>query len=370
MRQLLLSLTLLPLAACPGQPPEQTGNDVDAGVDAAEPDAPPVTDGQRVSGKAMDYFVANTPLADAMVATDGIDPPKMATSGMDGAYALEAVPTGSKLFVTVTRTNYRPTRNVAITVADMPVEQDVYVMSIADINRQYATDGKTPTAGRAFLAAEMTDAQGQPLVGIPLANVVLHDMNNQPVPGIVGPYFFGAQGDIDPALLTSAAFAGKSRVAILDVPPGTFQLKVTYPDGVGGTITSIAQITSSADGAVLAHTGGMVPGTPATDPLFSTDIYPRLQTAANGGLGCANCHTTGGAGAVLIMDAPAATTLTNLTGRPGVINLLAPAESLLLTKPLYEPPPALQNHPNATFVDVNDPDYKLFLLWITNGAKP
>ena len=25
---------------------------------------------------------------------------------------------------------------------------------------------------------------------------------------------------------------------------------------------------------------------------------------------------------------------------------------------------------NATFLDANDPDYKLFLLWLTNGSKP
>jgi len=28
----------------------------------------------------------------------------------------------------------------------------------------------------------------------------------------------------------------------------------------------------------------------------------------------------------------------------------------------------VQNHPNATFVDANDPDYKRILLWIQQGA--
>ena len=42
-----------------------------------------------------------------------------------------------------------------------------------------------------------------------------------------------------------------------------------------------------------------------------------------------------------------------------------PADSLLLTKPLYDDPP---NHPNATFLDMNDPDYIVFLQWITQGA--
>ena len=54
----------------------------------------------------------------------------------------------------------------------------------------------------------------------------------------------------------------------------------------------------------------------------------------------------------------------------GVINAVTPADSFLLKRPLYEAPPTPQDHPNATFIDVNDSDYKLFLLWITNGAKP
>lgn len=368
-RQLLTSLTLVIVTACVGGKPSTTDNNPDADVGV---DAPPEVVGHQVSGKAMDYFVANTPLENATITADGLDVPMTATSIADGGYTLENVPTGSTVFLSVTRENYRPTRNLPTAVADMPVTQDVYVMSNADVLRQYATDGKVPTPGTAFLAAEMLDALGAPLVGIPLANVVLVDALDQPVPGIVGPFFFGALGDVDPLLLTSETHGGKSRVAILDVPPGNFSLKVTYPDGLGGTLTAVAAINTTADGATLALTGGMGgPGEPLPEtPSFATDIFPKLQKAALGGLACANCHTAGGPGAVLIMDAPATETLANLNARPGVINLAAPAESLLLTKPLYELPPALQNHPNATFADTNDPNYQLFLLWITGGALP
>ena len=103
------------------------------------------------------------------------------------------------------------------------------------------------------------------------------------------------------------------------------------------------------------------------NPKFGMHVYPRLQKAAVGGLGCANCHTQGGlAGGVLQFDLPPDLVLQNMIARPGDVNIETPAESLLLTKPLYEPPP--YNHPNATFVDTNDPDYKLFLRWITQGA--
>jgi len=158
------------------------------------------------------------------------------------------------------------------------------------------------------------------------------------------------------------------------VPPGTFSLKVTYPGGAGD-ITDITSVTSTADGAVLALSGGIGsggPGSAITDPKFSVDIYPRLQRAAVGGLGCANCHTLGGPGAIIQYDLPAAMVLASLlpAAPNGRVDTTTPANSLLLTKPLYEPPPLTQNHPNATFIDINDPDYKLITLWISNGLKP
>ncbi len=357
-------ICLLVIAGCAGEAPATV-----PGVDAGDVDAAP-EGGQRVSGKALDYFVADTPLANATITTDGIEAVAMAQSGIDGAYEVANIPAGSKLFLAVARANYRTTRNIAVSIEDAPVTRDVYVMSVADVNRQYATDGKPVNVGKAFLAADLKDAAGIPLAGIPLANVKLTDLNDQPVPALIGPYFFGAQGDINPALTTAEANAGRSRVAFLDVPPGTFKLSVTYPDGQGGNATSVTQVIATAGGAVIANGGGVIPGAAAADPTFATNIYPRLQKAANDGLGCANCHTANGSGGILVMNAGAATTLANIMARPGAINTAAPAESLLLTKPLYEPAPAVQNHPNATFLDANDPDYKLFLRWITNGAKP
>jgi len=361
MRNLLF---LLAIAGCAGDAPSNTGGGADAGVDASGEEI-----GFAVSGKTLDYFVAATPLMSATVTTDGIASMKMALSGIDGSYVLEAIPTGSKLFLSVSRPNYRPTRNHVVAVEDADVTQDLFVLSIADVNRQYATDGKPVTAGRAFFAADLVDGTGQPLVGVPKANIVLTDMNDQPVPGVIGPYFFGAQGDINPALEASEANAGKSRVAFLDAPAGTFKVTLTYPDGQGGNATSTAQLTAAPDGAVLASLGGAIAGAAAADPTFAANVYPRLQKAANGGVGCANCHTANGAGAILVLDAGAQTTLANLLARPGVIDAVTPANSLLLTKPLYEPTPP-QNHPNATFLDINDADYKLILKWITNGAKP
>ncbi|MEJ7598600.1 MAG: hypothetical protein WKG01_11885 [Kofleriaceae bacterium] len=367
MRQLLFLTTFTILAGCAGKAPgdQNPPDDPDSGIDT-----PPAAAGVRVSGKAMDYFTAVV-LEASTVATDGIDPQKTATSVADGTYALDDIPIASSLYLSATHTNYRLTRNMPTTVADQPVLQDVYVLSIPDIQRQYVTGGfGAPTAGQAFLAAELKNDLGAPLEGIPLANITLLDDAGLPVIGTKGPLFFGANGDVDPALLTATAFQGRSRVALFDLPPGTYSLKVTYPDGAGIPKDALAPVTATADGAVLAATGGMLAGGGNLDPTFAIDIYPRLQKAALGGLGCANCHTAGGAGAVLPYDDLPATVLANMQARLGVLDLATPANSLLLTKPLYEPPPTPQNHPNATFLDINDPDYKLFLRWITNGAKP
>jgi len=363
MRQILYSLTVL--AACTGKtPPSDQPPELDAAVDTP----PVVAQSVRVSGKAMDYFTGLV-LDSSTVSTDGIDPQKSATSVADGSYAIDDIPFASSLFLSATHANYRSTRNTPTTIADQPVLQDVYVMSIPDVSRQYVTGGfGQPTLGKAFLAAEMKTELGTPLEGIPLANITLVDSAGVAVPDTKGPLFFGANGDVDPALTVATAFQGRSRVAVFDVPPGVYTLKVI--DAQATPKTATATITGTADGAVLAMTGGMVPGGGNLDPKFATEIHPRLQKAALGGLGCANCHTAGGSAAVLPYDDVPATVLANMQAITGVINLAAPADSLLLTKPLYEPPGTPQNHPNATFLDVNDPDYKLFLLWITNGAKP
>lgn len=373
MRQLISSLTcfgfasLVALGGCAGKAPSTPGGDdtpeVDAGVDAAPPET-----GQKLSGKTMDYFTAATPMDMAAITSDGVTPPMTVTSATGGLYELTNVPTGSKVYFTVARTLYRPTRNPPVTIAGMAVVQDLYMATVADINRQYATANKPVTAGKAFLAAELRRNNGTPLEGIAPTDVVL--INSANAPAIVaGTYFFGTAGDVDPALLTATAVGGRSRVAMLDVPPGSYTLKVTYPNGAGGTQISETPVTFTADGATLAISGGVMAGggTMITNPKFTTDIYPKLQKAAVGGLGCANCHTLGGpAGGVLKFDDTPTLTLTNMKALAGVLDLTTPALSLFLTKPLYEPAP--YNHPNATFVDINDNDYKLFLKWIQQGA--
>jgi hypothetical protein len=376
------AIGLLIVTACAGKAPPNPAVSPDAPriVDAA-----PVVTSQMLNGKAMDFFGGQA-IASATLATDGLEPPQTTASGSDGSYSLQ-IAIGSKLFVIATKTSYRPTRNPAIAVDDVPVTQNLYAMTVQDVQNQYTGLGKTPVAGTAFLAIELLKHNGMPLTGIPTTGIQLLDAQNQPVTA-GGVYFFNAQGALDTAATASVADgAGHARAAILDVPPGSYAVATTYPAGMGGNMQDNVTVTVTADGATYTPSTISSPGTGSggtgsggtgsgsagsgstTDPTFASDIYPLLQRAGAGGLGCANCHTANGPGAVLPYDDPPQTVLAHMTAITGVINTTTPAQSMFLTMPLYETTPP-QNHPNATFLDANDPDYKLFMLWITNGAKP
>jgi hypothetical protein len=357
------------LAGCVGDPPPG-GDDVDA---ATETDAAPVA-GLSVAGRALDYFTAD-PLGDASLASEGMNPEVGGTSDATGNYTLEDVPPGSVFYVSASRTNYRPSRNVEVRIAETSLTaSDLYLVSVADSRRQYTTLNLTPTAGRAVTFINLIRNNGTPLEGVPLADITLVDAANAPVG--IGPFFFGTNGDLvsNVELAVSTAFNGKARVGFLDLPPGSYTLKVSYMAGGGGgggapTIrTYEVPVVAIADGATLAQTGGgdddMTP--PPGARTFTADIHPRLQRASAGGLGCANCHTAGGVAAILPFDGTAANVHAAMLAIPGVINPPATAAtSLFLTKPLYEDPP---NHPNATFLTALDPDYVLFLEWINQGA--
>jgi hypothetical protein len=370
MRNLGLSVVLM-LAACPGKAPPDQNNNPDAPV--VDPDGSVPTTSVTLSGKVMDYFTGAA-LDTTALTTDGLVPPAATVSAADGTYSLD-VAVGSKLFAQASRTNYLVTRSAVITVADMPLTQDVYVASASDVNRQFASVGVTKTTGT-IIAAEIQKNNGTPYEGLALTAFTLTDTGGTPVAGINGPFNFGALGDLDAAVTTTTAYGTplRVRIAFLNIPAGTFNLNTAFIDGMGNPKVNTTTVVVDAGGATLALngglTGGAAAGPPPTDPTFAVDIYPRLQTAAKGGLGCANCHTANGpTGAKdLPYDDTPATVLAAINAK-GVITTATPATSLFLTMPLYEVAPP-QNHPNATFLDVNDRDYKMFLLWITNGAKP
>ncbi len=362
------------IIGCAGKVPPQSGTTVDAptgGGDDADAAGSATATVLTVSGAVTDYFTGDL-LSTTIVQTDGIDPQASTTTANDGSYSLQ-VATGSKLYLLATRASYLSTRNASTSVMDMPVTQPLYMLSESDVQRQYSSVGSASIGTDGYVEVQLEKNDGTPLTGIATTAIQLLDETGSAAP-FGSAYFAGAVGDLDATVLTSTAEGTTgARAGLLNVPQGQYSLAVTYTNGMGQPNTNYTPVVVDAGGATLVISGGVgAPSTapPPTNPSFATDIYPRLQTAAHGGLGCANCHTaTGPEGASgLPYDGTATATFTLVTTTAGVVVTATPATSLLVVNPLYTATP--HNHPNATFLDTSDPDYKLFLAWITDGAKP
>ena len=218
-----------------------TSRDAGGATDGSTGDAGPASLG--VAGLVLDAWTASTVEA-AQVSAEHNDPAVDATSNASGEYAFE-LPEGSLLVPLVTHTSYRATRNPAVSIT-AALDLDVHGVSTADASRQYTNLGMVPSSGTALVIAEICDGSGDPITGIPLADITLVDGGSQPVG--LGPYYFGAAGDLEPAasLSTSSAFDGRARVGFLDCPPGEHELRVSLTSG-----TLHTAVTCSADGATL-----------------------------------------------------------------------------------------------------------------------
>ncbi|RMH40651.1 MAG: hypothetical protein D6689_13105 [Deltaproteobacteria bacterium] len=340
-----------------------------------DPNPQPDPESLDVTGMTMDYWEAE-PLANVALETQGmIDAqgnPFATTSDATGAFAFVGVPAASTFYVRTSLDSetlaYRPTINEPAVVVNDDLVQNFYVVSEAFVNINSSTVNQPVDPLAAFVVADVRDMLGLPLEGIPAEDITLTDALGNPMG--TGPYFFGATGILDLNLLATTAYDGKARIAFLNVPAGTYTLTVLYPDPAdpAAKLPMTVSITTEAGGANLARVGGMGNQPPTGGGgaySFVDDVYPILQKASLGGVGCANCHSTAKVANFLRFDEDPALVYNAMLARPGVINILDPAQSMLLTKPLYEDPP---NHPNATFLDMNDPNYMVILRWIEQGA--
>lgn len=196
-----------------------------------------------MTGTVVDYFAA-VPVSAVALAIDGST--QTASSAANGTYAFPDVPRNTTVTIVGQLNSYRPTRNVPVAVTTTNASHDLAVVSISDANRQVTQATLPPSAGTASLYIDLADANGTPREGIPLTDMVL-TTNGNPVG--VGPYIFGAAGDVNPALTATAAFAGRSRVAFLNIPPGSHTFTLTLPGPVTLTVTAV----TSADGVTLAE---------------------------------------------------------------------------------------------------------------------
>lgn len=199
-----------------------------------------------LTGQVNDYFTA-TALGGVVLSWSTTATP--VTSSGTGAYQINNLMATNILFITGTLANYRPTRNEPVVLGTTSATADLAVVSLADANRQYAGLGVTPTAATALVFVSLRDAAGLPHTGIPLADIFLADTLQDPVG--TGPFVFGTAGDlVSPATLnTTTAFNGRARIGFLNVPAGTYTLRVAYTDGTPQVKTAI--VVTVADGVTL-----------------------------------------------------------------------------------------------------------------------
>ena len=108
---------------------------------------------------------------------------------------------------------------------------DLAVVATADAQRQYTALSITPAdSGSGTVFVNLVNAAGAPHTGIPVADIFIADTADDAVGQ--GPFVFGSGGDVvsQATLSVTTEFSGRSRIAFLNVPAGTYQLRVAYDD--------------------------------------------------------------------------------------------------------------------------------------------
>ncbi|MEZ4360094.1 MAG: hypothetical protein R3B48_07935 [Kofleriaceae bacterium] len=319
-------------------------------------DPVPAPDSTELVGEVRDYLTA-TAVPSAGLETSGLSPELSARGEEDGSFALPKVPPASSFFLRATAEPYYAPVVMTARVDEGAERVRVHLISTADLQRQYATAGLAPDAGTTMVIVHVTDLDGHPVSGVLRSELQLQTADGASVAG--QPFAFGPLGDIDPGLASSSAAAG-ARFAFLGVAPGTYTLRYACA-ACSPPRDATAPVLASGGASLvkLATTLPADPIEPSADAAFA--IFARGDA---GGRGCARCHTAGGA-ASLILDDDAAAVRDRLLAIAGMIVPASPDSSSLLSKPRYETP---ANHPNATFLDGNDEDYRLLRAWIARGA--
>lgn len=324
------------------------GGGADAGADVST---------YSVTGSVVD-FTTGEPLDSATVSTNGLSPaPTISTTGAD--FTVEGVAPHSVFYLLAgSPPDYRNTYSNAIDVRESDlsgvIAEAISEAYLADLIEGFAVE---PAAGTGVLLARVVDEAGTELEGIPAAAFALE--------GADGPYFLDADRQPAPALEATSA---SGYVVFFDVPPG--DAAVAAAPGSDYTMTMAVSPV-----AATAVTLGAVEVLRGEEPLpedvsFSGQVVPIFEDR-----GCTLCHSGGGPGkdlGNLHLDGGENLIYRELTEelspKHGVprVNLESPAESLLLTQPSREEPP--DDHPNVTFASPQDPDYRILLVWIQEGA--
>lgn len=170
---------------------------------------------------------------------------------------------------------------------------------------------------------------------------------------------------------------------------GTQYVRVKYDAALPNFAEVSVPVQAGNVSLVTLYTQDVVPPPPLDLVDFDTDIYPLFTT-----FGCTACHYAGGPGAVYAdpvnqqypadftagedqvyayLTAPGTTcgapqdpnNPRDPLPAPYRVCVDYPKRAKLATKPLYEEP---ANHPNASFLNDNDPNLILLETWMEQGA--
>lgn len=321
-----------------------------------------VVEALAVSGSIVDFGDGAPIGTSGTVSVSGLNPaPTITVTGAD--FTISGVaPFSVFQILSGAPPDYRNTYNIATEVEDADVSGvEASVVSeafVADLQNEL---GVTPAAGTGIVLGRVIDDAGMPRAGIDGGVFQLNDADPP-----TGPHFLDAQKVPDAAL---GETSGSGWVVFFDVPAGLVSFSAAAGSGytvvaaqspVAANVVTLADITVS-DGEL------MLP----TNVSFGGDVVPIFAKR-----GCEVCHSGNSIGADLgdlALNGGNSKIHRELTEEisPNYdktrVDLVEPANSLLLTMPSLEDPP--DAHPNATFASPTDPDYLILLGWITEGAK-
>lgn len=349
-------LTAFALTIAPG-----CGDDGGGGGGGADGGGLVGVDTYTVSGAVLD-FETQTPIdGAATVVVQGITPtPGVVVQGADFTIS-DILPFSVFDVLAGSPPDYRNTYNVGIVVeganrtgVDLSTAKETYVTGLA------TAFGVTPMAGTSIVIARAVDDAGQPRAGIPAAAFALAGAT------FSGPYFLDANRAAAPAATETSA---SGYVVFFDVAAGT--AAITAADNSGYTMAMgpapVAATTLTLAEVIVTDGAPVLP----TNVSFANDVVPIFSLR-----GCDRCHSGNGIGrdlGNLTLDGSVNLMYREVTEEISPIhnkirvNVMAPAESLLLTMPTAETPP--DTHPNVTFLGMGDPDYRIIFAWISEGAK-
>ncbi len=405
-----------------GMPPPDAGQP-DTGVpDGGAPDAGPEPDAGPpppvavpVSGrvKALGRYLAgeNYYVANAGVLAYGVNPPPLpVVTDAQGNYEFTLPTNGQAILVTnYLQGGYNQTFN-AVTTADVAViDQTIYAAEGAWLSEIATAHNVNLNANRPCQTAALA---GETCVYGVIVGKILDDGaagagTRRPVGGVYrddftvtggannapwyskGPYFLNYTGTSSAAAQQSIVYQngagdylGGLYIIFPEIPlqgPAAqpIQVQIAYDyNGLTRYFGPSTVQTFRAPGGGVSWAKIYETGAPPPPPVgaidFDSQVYPLFLPVDRGGLGCQGCHTNqGGAtpagGMNLYGGAANAYDSLNPNQYPVRVNTAAPADSYLLTKPLYELD-GNQNHPIFAFLTEQEPGYQTIYAWISEGA--